>query len=137
MTRLRMGAVIVVTGTLLLSGTTAEASTTTASCSASGHNNNASATFSTVGAYHKWGTASYKLSGAGTGGKSNENIRLRANGADKWAWDSPDNLANNVQYSQSMGGVQTLASQSEYVLFRAIFDVAGNDPSCNAYTPTF
>lgn len=137
MSYLRIGAVAATTGILLLFGTTADAATTTASCSSSGHNNNASATYSTSGSYHVWGTAYYMLTGAGTGGKSNEIIRLRANGSDKWAWDSPDNRVNNKQYSQSMGGTKTLASQSEYMLFRAIFDTAGSDPACNAYTPTF
>ncbi len=81
------------------------------------------------------GTAKYKLTGAGTGGDSNEIIRLRSNGADKWAHDSPDDLDNDTQYSKSMDSTKTLASTTEYVLFRAIFDTAGSDPSCNAYTP--
>lgn len=110
------------------------AATATASCSSDGHNNNASATYSTSGSYHVWGNAYYKLTGGGTGGKSNEIIRLRANGVDKWAYDSPDDLDNDVQYSTKMNSTKTLASATEYVLFRAIFDTTGSDPSCNAYT---
>lgn len=63
-----------------------------------------------------------------------EIIRLRANGVDKWAYDSPDDLDNDVQYSTKMNSTKTFASATEYVLFRAIFDTTGSDPSCNAYT---
>jgi hypothetical protein len=113
----------------------ATAATTTASCSASGHNLNASADYSTSGSYHRWSTARYSINGSGTGGKSNVNIRLRANGVQKWAYDSPDDLDQNTAYSHSMGNTATLASQTEYILFRGIFDTAGSDPACNAYTP--
>lgn len=119
---------------LTVVGSSASAGTLTASCSADGHNNNDSATFSVSGSYHVWGTAKYKFTGGGTGGQSNMIIRIRANGVDKWAYDSPDNRANGTQYGKSLEGTKTAVKASEQMLFRAIFDTAGSDPSCNAYT---
>lgn len=114
----------------------ADATPVTVSCSSSGHTMNGGATYTTSGSYHIWGPATYTLGGSGTGGQSNENIRLYAGGATKWSYDSPDNRVNGTNYSVSMGSVETLASSKEYMTFQAIFDTLGSDPSCTATSST-
>ncbi|MDU1862608.1 MAG: hypothetical protein E6777_02825 [Propionibacterium sp.] len=121
---------------VVASPTVASASVVSASCTGGGHNLNASSTYSTRGAYHVWSMSQWNINGAPTGHKNNINIRLMANGNQKWAWNSPDSISSGDGHV-GMGSFATLARDSEQITFQAIFDVRGYDPRCTAVSKKF
>jgi hypothetical protein len=100
-------------------------------CSDDGHDFNAWTFYAPVGAYHDWYEFAYVLSGAGTGDKSNVNIRLFDNTTQRFAYDSLDDRKQNVWYYRSVSPpVRILASHNERVSYEAIFDEFGPDDRC-------
>ena len=100
-------------------------------CSDDGHHFNATAFYTPVGAYHDWYQFAYVLSGAGTGGESNVNIRLFDNTTQRFAYNSPDDRDQDVWYYKSVSPrVRILASHNEKVSYEAIFDEFGPDDRC-------
>jgi hypothetical protein len=89
----------------------------------------------TSGSYHVWNEFDFLLSGAGTGGKSNELIRFYDNGPQVWSWTSGDNLQSYIWYGVG-ANIWVLASHTERAWFKAIFDNFGPDPRCDNSTPT-
>lgn len=97
-------------------------------------NLSASGNYYTDGANHVWTDASGTLNGggwSGTGGKSNVNMWLRANGSVVWSHFSPDNVGDGVPYSTGIGKTVSAAA-NENLSIQGIFDVSGPDPKCTA-----
>jgi len=88
----------------------------------------------TSGSYHVWNEFDFLLQGP-TGGESNELIRFYDNGPEVWNWESGDNLSSYVWYGVG-ANIWVLASHTERVWFKAIFDNFGPDPRCDNSTPT-
>jgi hypothetical protein len=117
----------------------ASAETLPASCTVDGHVLNASADYVPQGADHRWTTATYAISGTGTGGKSNVNTFIRerdAAGTDREVYrdNSPDSIVQHKVYLISLNNTVTRGSTREWVTFRGIFDTSFDDEKCNAYT---
>mgnify|MGYP000168250690 CR=1 FL=1 len=104
-----------------------------ASCSSHGHNLNATAFFYKKGGYHIWIRATWSINGKNTGNKNNVNIRVTADGVQKWAWDSPDSLSAGPGHV-GMNNISTSAKAKEQVFFTGIFDTKGPDSRCTAVT---
>lgn len=126
-------------GLLVMTPAPAQAAFAVAKCSTTNwfsrdHHLYADAYYYIDGANHRWVDIYYYLHGHPTGGKSNLNAWLYANGANVWSYKSPDNREHLVPYGQVIGKTVN-ASASEYVSFQAIFDVSGPDPKCTAATP--
>jgi hypothetical protein len=129
--RLRILIVAVLAAATLALAAPAYAARVGATCSDDGQVFSATAFYSPVGAYHDWYQFAYSLGGAGTGGKSNVNIRLFDNSTQRFAYNSPDDLDQNVGYYVSVSPrVRILASHNERVSFEAIFDEFGPDDRC-------
>jgi hypothetical protein len=116
--------------TLALAAPAHAASVGTA-CSDDGHDLVARAYYTPVGAYHDWYQFTYRLTGAGTGGESNVNIRLFDGSTLRFANNSPDDLDQNIRYYVLVSPrVRILASHDETVTYEAIFDEFGTDDRC-------
>lgn len=117
----------------------AHAETLPASCIADGHVLNGTADYVPQGLAHRWTTATYWISGSGTGGESNVNLSIRerdASGNDTFVFRdfSEDNIKQNRHYTVSLNNTLTRSYLREFVTFRGIFDTSGYDERCNAYT---
>jgi hypothetical protein len=100
-------------------------------CSDDGHNFDAWTFYTPVGAYHDWYEFAYVLSGAGTGGESNVNMRLFDNTTLRFADNSDDDRRQGIWYYETMSPrVRILASHNEKVSYEAIFDEFGPDDRC-------
>jgi hypothetical protein len=129
--RLKILIVTVLAAATLALAAPAYAASVGTTCSDDGHVLSATAFYTPVGAYHDWYWFTYSLSGAGTGGKSNVNIRLFDNNTQRFADNSPDDLDQNVGYYVSVSPrVRILASHNEKVSYEAIFDEFGPDDRC-------
>ncbi|ALG13918.1 hypothetical protein [Kibdelosporangium phytohabitans] len=112
-------------------------------CNKDGHNGQGWTHYSEGGVHTKVTWFEYKISGKGTGGKSNVNIRhyeKRRLQKDKLLYsnDSPDNVKQNTDYSHTpKNPIQLDSSKKQHTDYHFVFDTAGSDPTCKATTSDF
>nr|WP_042182663.1 hypothetical protein [Kibdelosporangium sp. MJ126-NF4]CEL15134.1 hypothetical protein [Kibdelosporangium sp. MJ126-NF4]CTQ93270.1 hypothetical protein [Kibdelosporangium sp. MJ126-NF4] len=112
-------------------------------CNKDGHNGQAYTHYNEGGVYTKVTWFEYRISGKGTGGKSNVNIRhyeKRRLQKDKLLYsnDSPDNVKQNTDYSHTpRNPIQLDSGKKQHTDYHFVFDTAGGDPTCKATTSDF
>jgi hypothetical protein len=101
-----------------------------ATCEADGHINNASVVYDLTSTKHIWTTIYGKITGAGTGGKSNYNTSIYDADTRVWYWKSGDTWGQNEQYVKTIPDIATWRAHYERVRMETIFDEAGPDDKC-------
>jgi len=84
---------------------------------------------------HTWQSLDYKLTGAGTGGKSNWNATFNdGTGTRNYAADKQDDLDNNVVYTENFTNFTSARSATETWRASAAFDTRATDNHCASST---
>lgn len=118
-----------------LPAATANADSRTWSCSESGHNLTNVIHYTQDSTYHTWGYLTYKLTGSGTGGKSNWSAKLNAGGIEyNFYADQQNDLDQNVTYTDNFANFKTKRSSTEKWSATAVFDTRAGDNRCTGST---
>ncbi len=134
---LASAATTAVTGLLVagLSASPASAASRTWTCQDGGHTLTTNVYYTQDSTKHTWQYLTYKLTGAGTGGKSNWNASFNdGTGTRNYAENDTDNLDNNTLYTEDFVNFTSRLSLSEKWTASAAFDTRGTDNHCTSST---
>ena len=104
-------------------------------CQDGGHTLTTTIYYVTGTSNHTWQRLTYKLTGSGTGGKSNWNASFDdGTGTRNYAADNQDDLDQNTLYTEDFTNFTSVKSRSEKWTAKAAFDTRGTDNHCTSST---
>lgn len=101
-------------------------------CSQDGHNLTVRFFYGQTKKTHNWRKARFKLSGSGTGGKSNVYFHLTVNDETRLKFEAnpEDDLDDGRWYTANWNNFRTKRVKDEDFYVEAVFDEAGPDDKC-------
>ena len=118
---------------ITVSLTPAQAASTPWQCQDGGHYLTTTVYYTTSTTSHTWQYLQYKLTGAGTGGKSNWSASFNdGTGSRNYVADNNDDLDQDTLYTEQFTDYSTPKSRSETWSASAAFDTRGTDNHCTS-----
>jgi len=127
--------VLVAATVAVLPATAASAADRAWTCEDGGHKLTNTIYYTFDSTTHTWQKLTYKLTGAGTGGKSNWNASFNdGTGTRNYAANDQDDLDNGTLYTENFTDFKSVRSRTETWRASAAFDTAGTDNHCSSAT---
>lgn len=125
----------VIGAAMVLPASSASADSRTWTCEDSGHYLTNTVYYTTTTTDHQWHYITYKLTGEGTGGKSNWSASFDdGSGVRNFYANNANDLDQNTLYKEDFGDFSSLRSRTETWRASAAFDTRLTDNHCSSST---